>query len=158
MKPVYKYSLLSFIILSFTMTVFLLLSKKTDNEKQDSNSNELNSNELNSNKSNESNYYNSNSNFNIVHVNHNWPFGYFYKKCSKAKQVIHQSNENSEFSENDDVHGKCENSHPICQSNAQCTNNKNIISGCMAKGLDQYGSITNFGCPAKCCELAEYES
>lgn len=135
MKPVYKYSLLSFIIISFTMTVFLLVSKKADNENPDSN-----------------------LNLNIVHVNHNWPFGYFYKKCSKAKQVIHKSNENSEFSENDDVYGKCEYSHPICQSNAQCTTNKNIISGCMAKGLDQYGLITNFGCPAKCCEFPKYES
>jgi len=77
-----------------------------------------------------------------------------YKNCSKANQIIKNSKKISNyFRENDDVYGKCKFSHPICQLNAKCTKKQSFISGCLATGIDKYGRITDFGCPAKCCKL-----
>mgnify|MGYP001270949795 CR=1 FL=1 len=85
-----------------------------------------------------------------VYINNN------YKNCSKANQIIKNSKKISNyFRENDDVYGKCKFSHPICQLNAKCTKKQSFISGCLATGIDKYGRITDFGCPAKCCN---YES
>jgi len=81
-----------------------------------------------------------------IHKNNN------YKNCSKARQIIENSNNTSNyFRENDDVYGKCKFAHSICQLNAKCTKKQSFVSGCLATGIDKYGRITDFGCPAKCC-------